>query len=308
MDLMLATAADALPREGRWGFEFKWDGVRALVEVSEGRWRMHSRAGNEITIAYPELAGLGEGLDDALIDGEVVATGPDGRPSFERLQSRMHIRDRTEATRLARTTPVTFIAFDLLRLYGVALTDRSLQERRATLERLVAQRPGWTMSPMFDDGPATEAAAREHGLEGVVAKRLDSRYRPGRSSDWVKVKFFRSSEFVVAGWEADPSTPNRPSSLLIAYYDGPDLIAAGKVGSGLRQGDVDRLLAAFVPRDRPATTVSPPSRGRPVTWVEPTVVIEVQFSDWTEDGRARHPVFLGIRNDKSPREVVRVHE
>ena len=202
-------------RAGRAGrYEFKWDGVRALVEVNAGVVRIRSRRGNEVTIAYPELAGLGAGIDDALVDGEIVAFDS-GRPSFGLLQTRMHVRVRAQAIRLAATTPVTFIAFDLLRLYGVDLAERPLSERRATLERMVADHPQWTLSPLFDDGPATEAAAREHGLEGVVAKRDASKYRAGaRGSDWLKMRFLHRDEFVVVGWEADRDRPDTLSSLL----------------------------------------------------------------------------------------------
>jgi bifunctional non-homologous end joining protein LigD len=197
---MLATATDQLPEGPEWIFEFKWDGVRALVEIVEGRMAIRSRRGNEVTVAYPELAGLGTGIEDALIDGEIVAFA-EGRPSFGLLQTRMHVRGRVQAAELAAQAPVSFIAFDVLRLHGVDVTARPLRERRATLERLVANRPGWTLSPAFDDGAATELAARTHGLEGVVAKRLTSRYRPGlRGPDWVKKRFMRRGEFVVICW------------------------------------------------------------------------------------------------------------
>jgi bifunctional non-homologous end joining protein LigD len=173
---MLATPATQLPTGAGWSYEFKWDGVRALVEVSAQISTIRARSGNDITVAYPELAGLGADLDDALIDGEIVAF-EDGRPSFGLLQSRMHVRSAAKAAQLVAVAPVTFIAFDLLRLYGVDLTDRPLHERRATLTRLAEGRSNWIVSPTFDDGPATETAAREHGLEGVIAKQSDSPYR-----------------------------------------------------------------------------------------------------------------------------------
>lgn len=301
---MLATAADQLPDGPGWTYEFKWDGVRALVEIIDGRTVIRSRRGNEVTIAYPELARLGDGIEDALVDGEIVAFA-EGRPSFGLLQTRMHVRSRTQAAELATHTPVSFIAFDVLRLHGVDITARPLDERRATLERLAAQRPGWTVSPAFDDGPATEAAARAHGLEGVVAKRLGSRYRPGsRGPDWVKVRFLRRSEFVVIGWESDIERPGVLSSLLLGYYEDSTLSFAGKVGSGLSMRTADALRRQLRARPTgPLAVDPPPSPGRVVTWVEPDTVVEVTYSQWAPDGRLRQPVYIGMRSDKRAREV-----
>ncbi len=304
---MLATAGSVLPSGPGWAYEFKWDGVRALVSVTAGAVQITSRLGNDVTVAYPELAGLGAGIEDALIDGEIVAFD-EGRPSFGRLQLRMHVRVARQAAQLAADVPVSFIAFDLLRLYGVDLTDRPFAERRATLERLATDYPQWTVSPSFDDGRATEQAAQAHGLEGVVAKRVTSRYRPGtRTAQWVKVKFRQGGEFVVVGWESDALDASATlSSLLLGYYDGDVLRFAGKVGSGLSGRHVTELSRRL--RARPGTAladVPPPSPGRAVTWVEPEVVVEVTYSHWADDGRLRHPVFVGVRDDKSAREVAR---
>lgn len=304
---MLATPAATLPDAPGWSYEFKWDGIRALLDISDERLRISTRLGNDATPAYPELASLAQGIEDALVDGEIVAFA-EGRPSFGKLQTRMHVRSPEQAARMVAVAPVSFIAFDLLRLYGVDLTDRPLSERRATLERLAAGRPQWTVSPSFDDGAATEAAARAHGLEGVVAKRLSSRYRPGqRTGDWVKVKFVRRGDFVVVGWESDASDPRRTlSSLLLGYYTRDELRFAGKVGSGLSSKEATGLQRRLVPRQTPALAAAPPaSAGRLVTWTEPDVVVEVSYSHWAEDGRLRHPVFLGIRLDKDPQEVTR---
>ena len=304
---MLATSGETLPAGPDWTYEFKWDGIRALVEVTTGAVRVTTRLGSDATAAYPELASLGVGIEDALVDGEIVAFA-DGRPSFGLLQTRMHVRSPSQASRLVEQAPVTFIAFDLLRLYGVDLTARPLAERRATLDRLAADHPQWTVSPSFDDGGATEVAARQHGLEGVVAKRVTSRYLAGRrATDWVKVKFVRRDEFVVVGWEADADSPAALSSLLLGYYaDGSELLFAGKVGSGLSGHESQQLQAILVARsDCPLRTVPPPSPRRVTAWVEPDVVVEVSYSHWADDGRLRHPVFLGIRTDKHAREVGR---
>jgi bifunctional non-homologous end joining protein LigD len=302
---MLATAVTQLPTEPGWAYEFKWDGVRALIDVSDRGVIIRSRVGNDVTAAYPELVNLARDVDDALLDGEIVAF-QDGAPSFELLQSRMHVRSAAEARRLAADVPVTFVAFELLRRYGVDLSDRPYAERRATLERWAAERPDWTISPVFDDGVATAAAARQHGLEGVVAKRLDAPYRAGiRSPHWRKLRFVRAGDFVVVGWEADKDSPKALSSLVLGYYRAGELAFAGKVGSGLSGKDITRLQAALLDRaDCPLPQVPPRTAGRTVHWVEPAVVVEVEFVTWTEEGRLRHPVFHGVRPDKRPDEAV----
>jgi bifunctional non-homologous end joining protein LigD len=303
---MLATAVTQLPTEPGWAFEFKWDGVRALIDVSERGVTIHSRAGNDVTAAYPELVTLARDVDDALLDGEIVAFDA-GVPSFELLQSRMHVRSAAEARRLATDAPVTFVAFELLRRYGVDLAGRPYAERRATLERWAAERPDWTISPVFDDGVATAAAARMHGLEGVVAKRLDAPYRAGiRSPHWRKLRFVRAGDFVVVGWEAASGSAKELSSLVLGYYrDDGGLAFAGKVGSGLGGQDIARVQAALVARSGcPLPDVPARTPGRTVHWVEPAVVVEVEFASWTAEGRLRHPVFHGVRKDKSPDEAV----
>lgn len=310
---MLATAATALPRDEGWAFEFKWDGIRALFDVATvpgASPRLTSRAGNDVTAAYPELVAQASDVDDVLLDGEIVAF-VGGRPSFGALQTRMHVRAAADVRRLATEYPVTFVAFDILRSYGVDLGDRPYSERRATLERWAAERPGWTVSPAFDDGPATEAAAREHGLEGVVAKKLDSRYRSGvRSPDWLKLRFSRTGDFVVVGWESARERPGELSSLVLGCYADGVITYAGKVGSGLTATTAQRLQGLLEPAEACVLPQRPPASpgGRLVHWTEPTVVVEVEFASWTSetsDRRLRQPVFRGIREDKEPTEAVR---
>lgn len=295
---MLASAVDKLPVGAGWAYEFKWDGVRALVDVSSAGVAIRSRAGNDITGGYPELVAAASGLDDALLDGEIVAL-VDGRPSFEALQKRMHTRGAA-ATRLAAEVPVTFVVFDLLRRYGVDVTGRPYVERRATLDRLLETHPGWTISPFFDDGPATLEAARVHGLEGVVAKRLASRYVPGgRNVDWQKLRFVRTADLVVIGWEASDERPNVLSSLVLGNRS---LEPVGKAGSGLTAKTARELQARLTPTDAPVQPVekSQWARGqRTVQWVKPEVVVEVKYSERTSDGLLRQPVFLRVRDDKT---------
>jgi bifunctional non-homologous end joining protein LigD len=296
---MLATAVPSLPTGDGWAYEFKWDGVRALVDVSDGGVRVQSRAGNDVTGGYPELVAQAEGIEDALLDGEIVAF-EEGRPSFERLQQRMHVRGKTDLTRLVREVPVTYVVFDVLRRFGVDLTDRPYAERRATLERFGAEYPGWTISPSFDDGPATLDVARAHGLEGVVAKRLTSTYRAGqRSDDWRKLRLVQGGEFVVLGWEAAPEHPATLSSLVLGITTDEGLRYAGKVGSGLTGRLAAKLKAMLTEREQPVVPGIPRGpRARLVHWVEPEVVVDVQFTIVTSDGVLRQPVFRGIRTDK----------
>lgn len=299
---MLATAAPSLPVGAQWAYEFKWDGVRALLDVSERGVRLFSRAGNDISAGYPELTAPAAEVGDVVLDGEIVAFAG-GRPSFEALQGRMHLRAAAEVARAARATPVTFVVFDLLRRFGVVLTARSYRERRETLERFVAEHPDWTISPSFDDAAATEAVARERGLEGVVAKRLDSPYLPGvRSEHWRKLRFLRGGDFAVIGWEAAEGRPATLSSLLLADADaaGEPLRFCGKVGSGLTVAMASTIRDRLRQRGAPAVTDAPrPARGRVLHWVEPEVVVEVAFADRTSEGRLRQPVFRGLRADKT---------
>src|SRR5579875_2527415 len=289
MQPMLATAVSALPSGAGWAYEFKWDGVRILLDATERGTRLLSRLGNDVSAGYPEIVAQAADVGDALLDGEIVAF-VEGRPSFEQLQTRMHLRDSADVARAVQDCPVTFVAFDLLRRFGVDLTHRPYVERRATLDRFTAEHPGWTLSPSFDDGSATLDVAREHGLEGVVAKRLASVYRPGvRSSDWQKLRFVRSGEFAVIGWEAAPEHPQTLSSLVLAVHDGTALRYAGRVGSGIAGRAAADLKRSLHERfDPPVPDVPPPIRGRRLRWVDPELVIEVEFTAWSGDGRLRH--------------------
>lgn len=303
---MLATSTQALPVGEQWSYEFKWDGVRILADVSTRGVRLASRAENDVTTAYPEVVATLRDAGNVLLDGEVVAF-VDGRPSFEALQARMHIRSASEAAQLSGITPATFVVFDLLRHDGDDLTRLPYSQRRAALEAWYATQPpgSSTLSPAFDDGVATEAIAREHGLEGVVAKRMTSRYLAGsRSPDWRKLRFVSTGDFVVIGAEAPAVGSQELSSLVLGYYADGDLIFAGKVGSGV-SGAVARTLATAVTARTscPIADEPRPSPGRVVSWVEPEVVVEVEFTAWTSDGRLRHPVYRRLRTDKAATEA-----
>jgi bifunctional non-homologous end joining protein LigD len=301
---MLATTGE-LPTAPGWAYEFKWDGVRALAVLSGGRVRLWARSGAEITAAYPELAELGGALDDALLDGEVVVLDEAGKPSFAALAERMHVRDRRRAARLAASLPVTYMIFDLLRLDGIDLFDQPYAARRDLLERLELAGGRWLVPPSFADGPATQAAAREYALEGVMAKRLESVYRPGvRSPDWIKVKLDFTEDFVVGGWR--PGVRKIGGLLVGVPRPGGRLSFRGRVGGGIGADAERRLLAALEPlrtADSPFTDDVPREDARGAIWVTPKVVVEVRYGNRTPDGRLRFPRFVRLRPDKRVEDV-----
>jgi bifunctional non-homologous end joining protein LigD len=289
----------------------KWDGVRALVAVEHRQVRLTSRTGNDVSASYPELHGLAGrlGAGPALLDGEVVAFAG-GRTDFGLLQSRMHV-GRPSAT-LLRTAPVTLLVFDVLHLGDRSLLGDSYDVRRAALEGLVADDVHWQTPTAFTaDGPAVLTATRDQGMEGVVAKRRDSRYEPGRrSSCWVKVKHVRQTSAVVVGWKPGQSgRQGRVGSLLLALpaASGGGLGYAGHVGTGFSDATLRLLGDRLAPLERPTPPVGdvPAEHARSAVWVEPALVCDVEYTEWTRDGRLRHPSFKGLRNDLDPRQVRR---
>ncbi len=313
---MLATAADpraGLPGDGSvWAYEVKWDGVRVLADLHDGHLTLTSRRGNEVTVAYPELAGLAGAHADVLLDGEVVVLRG-GVPSFAALAERMHVRDERRARALAAVSPATFIAFDVLRLYGVDLVGRPWQERREALERLAPSGRVWQLSPVYDDRDALVAATLEQGLEGVVAKRRASPYRPGvRSPDWVKLAHQRLQSCVVGGWRPETTDPSRVGALLLGVWDDAPVAGervlrfVGRAGSGLAtndQGDLHAILAPLARRTNPFGTAVPRVDAAGARWVEPRAVVEVRHLGHTDGGRLRQPVVRGFRADLDPDDV-----
>jgi bifunctional non-homologous end joining protein LigD len=311
---MLALAGS--PPAGRlaeWAVEMKWDGVRALAFISDGRLRLVSRTGKDISATYPDLAGLGGAVtaSQALLDGEIVAF-TDGRPDFEALQPRMHVSSADAAFRLSSTIPVSYLAFDALHVDGVALTARPYAERRKTLNTIISNGPRWLAPPHFPgpDLDAVRAASVANGLEGVVAKRLDSVYEPGaRPGTWLKVKNQLQQEVVVAGWK--PGQGNRAGlvgSLLVGFYSAGLLVYAGHVGTGFSDPVLrmlTRRLEALRRPDSPFDGPVPAEYARPAVWVEPRLVVDVAFHRWTRAGRMRAPAYRGLRDDKNPADVVR---
>ena len=307
---MLATTGPLPHDDGRWAYEVKWDGVRTLVAIEGGRVALRSRNGNDITGAYPELLGLASALGPtaALLDGEVVAFDPTGRPDFGLLQSRMHVRSPSPS--LVRSTPVTLLLFDVLQVDDRSLVDAAYDERRAVLESLPLSGERWQVPPSFlGDGEAVMAATLAQGMEGVVAKRRDSSYFPGKRSDcWVKVKHVHRTSAVVVGWKpGDGGRAGRIGSLLLAVPAGDGWTYAGHVGTGFTEATLrmlgERLEA--LRRDRPVLDDVPREHARHAVWVEPELVVECDYTEWTRDGRLRHPSYKGLRDDVDPRTVVR---
>jgi bifunctional non-homologous end joining protein LigD len=300
---MLATLASDLPTGDGWLFEVKWDGYRAVGRVSGGEATLTSRNGNDLTGRFANVAKeLPKALKtpDAVLDGEVCALDEQGRSSFSAMQQGKP------------GTPIVYYVFDLLEVEGKPLLDRPLTERHARLRELLDRRHRTIrLSETFDDGTALLEAAREQGLEGVIAKRADSRYAEGkRSRDWLKIKTHGRQEFVIAGYtKGQGRRAGRFGSLVLAVSRDDELEWVGNAGTGFTEDEIDRLLAKLRPlerRDSPFREVPkmPKIRKGDVVWVEPKLVAEVEFAQWTHDGHLRAPVYQGLREDKAPEEVV----
>ena len=307
---MLATLKENKPRNDGWAYELKWDGIRALCYIDGGRIRLVTRNGNDVTRRYPELRRLGEvmGARDVVLDGEIVAFDDAGRPSFELLQRRMHVDGDSVIRRLVGEVPVTFVLFDVLWLEGHSLMHLPYTERRDRLRALDLNGGSWQTPPHEDgDGDATIEVSKRFGLEGVVAKRLDARYEPGRRSPaWVKLKNHREQEFVVGGWQpGEGGRAGSIGSLLIGYYDGDVLHYAGKVGSGLSGAQVAEFEQQFSGSERADSPFGAGRVPKAVRFVEPKLIVQVRFTEWTASGNVRHPTYRGLRTDKPLREVVR---
>jgi bifunctional non-homologous end joining protein LigD len=302
----VAASPEQLPADGRaWAYEVKWDGVRVLAQVRGGRLRLISRAGNEVTKAYPELSGIAATHPDLVLDGEVVVLR-DGMPSFSALAERMHVRDSQRARALAARSPATYLAFDVLSLDRTDLTGRPWTERRAVLEQLAASATDWQPSPVYDDRDALLAATRQQGLEGVVAKRRSSRYHPGmRTGDWVKLAHKRVQSCLVGGWRWETGARDRLGALLVGVPDDAGgLTFAGRVGSGITGAMAAELRRVLEPAPAcPFTTEVPPVDASGTIWVRPTVVVDVRYLSRGEAARLRQPVFRGIRTDLGPDDV-----
>lgn len=309
---MLATpgpvdrARPLVPTGPQWSHEIKWDGIRLLAGVGETGLRLSTRTERDVTVAFPELHSLARIASDVLLDGEVV-TLVDGRPSFTALAERVHTVSARRAEQLAAARPVTYLAFDLLRVDGLDLTALPWQARREALEQLLPGSGPVRLSPVYQDGRGLLSATAEQGLEGVVSKRVASPYRPGvRSRDWLKFPHRRTASWVVGGWRPETGRSRLGSVLVGAPVDG-GLSYRGRVGSGLagRAGQLlaDQLARLPVLADSPFLDEVPALDRRGATWVAPRLVVDVASLEVTPGGRLRQPSYQGWRSDLTPEEL-----
>jgi len=303
---MLAVLAKSLPVGPEWVFEPKWDGVRALCLVRDGRTRVIGRSGRAVDEQYPEVGELARHLDaeSAVIDGEIVALDENGRPNFGLLQSRIGA-GASASVKKAAERPVMLFAFDLLYLNGYDLRGAALLDRKNLLQSILRQGASVRYSDHFaGKGQELLDAAREHELEGVVAKRAGSCYESKRSGEWVKVKVNSQQEFVICGFTKGEREPF--GALVLGYWENGKLLFAGNVGTGFDQRALDALGALLKPLVRKtASIMEMPKLPDVIRWVEPKLVCSVKFLAWTKDGRLRAPVYLGLREDLEAAEVAR---
>ena len=304
---MMASPADRPPAGSNWVYEIKWDGVRAICYIEDGRIRMVSRNGNSFDRQYPELSVIPHNVaaETAILDAEIAVLDEQGRSRFELIQPRIHQTNANEVAHLARKTPVKMFVFDLLYLDGYDLRNVPLLDRKRALAAIVTPGDRIQVSEHFEvKGEEILEAAQQMGLEGVLAKEATSKYEPRRSRSWLKLKVTGRQEFVICGYTHGERATF--SSLVLGVYDDGKLRYAGCVGTGFD----DKSLAYVYSRLKPLETTKNPFGKRvdvlrKVTWVEPRLLCEVKFSEWTKDGRLRAPVFLGLRDDKPATEAVR---
>lgn len=296
---MLATRGDHVPTGPGWIHEVKWDGMRILADLGTGTGpRLWSRNENDVSAAWPELADLPR--RDLLLDGELIVLDG-GRPSFEALASRMHVRDLRRVERLAASAPATYLVFDLLRIDGRDLTGEPLRVRRAALEELGLADVHWQVPAVHDDGALLSEATAQQGLEGIVSKRLTSRYEAGRRSPhWLKFPHRPRDSWVVGGWRPETGSAHRLGALLVGERTDDGFRFRGRVGSGItgRVGAalLERLAGLEVPSS-PFTDEVPRVDAVGAHWVEPRVVVDVESLGVNRSGRLRQPSFRGIRDD-----------
>ena len=306
--MLCATSGAGLHQKGYY-YELKLDGVRVLAEVRGGQVRLAYRSGREVTHIYPEIceaiAGLGHA--DLVLDGEIVAFDEAGRPDFQKLAQRFH--GHREVAVAQATIPVMYLVFDVLAIGDTDARSSPLSQRKELLAAIVA-----TDGPLVrrleyfeDDGRPLYEFCKQHHLEGVVAKRASSRYRPGRSADgeWVKIRLETEDDFVVFAWNNGSGDRERLGALEVGSYEGDTLVSRGRVGSGFDEALIDLLLErldALAVKRTPVHDTKRPEKPR--NYVRPEIVVRVRYSRWSNGGRLVFPVFAGIRDDVDPRECV----
>ncbi len=301
---MKAVLSDDAFTDPSWVFERKLDGIRCGAIRSGGRVQLLSRSGQDLTAGYPEIVqALEQPGPDLLLDGEIVAFDK-GRTSFERLQRRMQIHDPVRA----RSTGVAvyYYVFDLLELDGRDLRSRPLLERKSELRHALQFQGRLRFTPhRRGDGEQALREACRRGWEGLIAKRADSRYVASRSRDWLKLKCVQAQELVIGGWTAPRGSRQRLGAILVGYYDGENLRYAGKVGTGFDAAALELLGDELERRERATPPFSKDGLPRAAHWAEPELVAQIGFTEWTRDGKLRHPRYEGLRTDKPASEVIR---
>ncbi|WP_372726970.1 non-homologous end-joining DNA ligase [Nocardioides sp.] len=315
---MLATRGTHVPTGPEWSHEVKWDGMRILADVRPDGVRLTSRNENDVTVTFPELHALAG--RDLLLDGEVVAFA-DGVPSFGALAERIHVHSARRAAVMAQAQPVTFLIFDLLRLDGRDLTGEPLAKRRELLTGLGLTGLGlagdhWHVPDAYDDGDMLFEATLQQGLEGIVSKRLSSRYHPGRRSpDWLKFPHRRRSSYVVGGWRAETGSDHRRGAqrlgaLLVGEPTPDGLLYRGRVGSGIAGARGPQLLALLEPLARASSPFAdevPRVDATGTHWVDPSVVVDVEALGLSTQQRLRQPSYRGVRSDLDPADLIEEH-
>ncbi len=311
---MLASLPDLNFSRAGWIYEPKMDGMRAIAHINNGSCSLSSRRSLNITAQYPSLAAELPTLCDreVILDGELIALNEKGRPSFQQLQQRMNLTRKQDIARVEQSVAVYYFVFDIVYLDGYDVTGMKLSDRKILLQEVLQQSKNVRILTAFeDDGMAAYEVCVENGFEGIVAKRLDAPYEPGRRSPyWIKVKAQQTDEFVVGGFTAGSGSrsPTFGALLLGSYDEKGNLIYCGSVGTGFDE----RLLRDMCRRMEPLKRAKHPFLKRPdekkeVTWLDPKIVIEIKFMDWTRDHHIRTPVFLRVREDKGPEEVKLEH-
>lgn len=300
---MLATRGEHVPRGADWVHEVKWDGIRALVETSATQVRVWTRSGRDISVAFPELAAMkGRSL---VLDGEIVSLR-DGVPTLMALADRIHVTDSRKAATLAASNPAVFLIFDVLSVDGAPLLAAPWQQRRDVLEALELGDVAWQVPSTYDDGEVLLEAARAQGLEGIVSKKRSSIYRPGvRSGDWLKFPIRPTGSFVVGGYRFETDSQTRMGAILVGVPTPSGLAYRGKVGSGIagRAGArLNELLKPLTQSESPFLDV-PRLDAQGAVWVEPVVVVDVDYLSITADLKLRQPAYRGVRADLSVTDV-----
>ena len=304
---MLASPGTRVPTDPGWSHEVKWDGVRVLADTTRrSTTRLLSRNENAVTVAWPELNRSPLGDRDLLVDGEVIALNERGLPDFRVLQDRMHVRNAAAAARLADRLPATYMVFDVMRVDGKDVSDQPLGERRRILRGLGLEHSTWQVPDAYDDGPMLFEATLQQGLEGIVSKRLTSRYVFGeRSRSWLKFAHRHRRSYVVGGWRPQEGTSDRLAALLVGEPTEAGLAYRGRVGSGIGAA-ASRALAGLVApitrTDSPFDDQVPAVDARGTFWVDPVLVVDVETHGVGYD-RLRQPSFRGVRSDLSPEDL-----